>query len=456
MKKILIELAELIRSPPNLLQLYESHTNSSLQNLQVFLTNSHDLFLPQIAALNATLDEIQVVLNLLTESENRQQVGNELGELEVEYLWAQIVEMEAQQRAITDLISKLENDISGNQNKLTELGEEISPIQSQYLQKSANEEEEHDKFQQINADLQQLFEEQNQFARKINQLDTDLANPKSKKEPDEIAQLQNEIEELHLKEKELRLNLPEKQRELNAQTLVFNQKKKETRPIKAKLDQLMTESQSLDQIIRVDNERLEEKRGELETLSSQLSSFLQDNEEKLGNRPSTIRTKNLLEQKLNNLQKTKRVISGSEDLPDANKLEQLEATLETQLQEFFSGAEDLQPEIVISEIDSLFLWAQTFRRQFSSHFAEAMNLLELKGGVQCLSLPNEKTVLNFNTDPANVIGVALSFSLATNEQNKVLISTQNLTDYEIELLYQMIDKLKANPSYSQIGVAEEE
>ena len=68
--------------------------------------------------IDSTLNVIETNLDKLTNSESRQQGSYELTELENEYIWVQVVEMESQQRATSNLLNKLETDIAENQNKL--------------------------------------------------------------------------------------------------------------------------------------------------------------------------------------------------------------------------------------------------------------------------------------------------------------------------------------------------
>ncbi len=449
------DLGSFIKNPPSIFEIIGEEIGTQYPKLQAYLKKFHNEVLPQLKDLGEILERAQNRIEDTHKIEKNKQIQIEIEKLEKEYLWAQYIEFEAQQRAIMDLIQKLGSEISVNQSNLDKINMNLSALQGQYQQKNDSVQTEFKKFRTINADLQQLFKDQNQILRKINQIETQLNNPKAKNTPDENSNLEKELEELRIKEKETREKLPQKQKELESQRLLHQQKEKEFRPIKINFEGTVTEKAKMDQLNAGDHSRLEEKRKELDELSAKIQGFSKSNNINLQNRPPTIRTKNIIEDKIKSIK--------ANLLPNTGSPSDAQSTLidnNDLLPPFYTLSdilETIQTNEIKDEIRSFSKDIATLRNQFAPKFSQLMDGMNKKGGVQVQSLLTGNGTLRFcesgkNNSIVSLVSILLSISGAKTSQ--IRFNTRNLSSKQIEELKEIIKVVQSQTDLEIIIVEE--
>ncbi len=449
------DLGSYIENPPSIFDILGAQTRSQYSNLQTFLKIFHDQILPLLGNISETLEKARIQMEDTQKIENNKQILVELQDLEKEYLWAQFIELEAQKRAITDLNQKLDDEISQNSMKKEEIDSSLSSTHPQFQQKNDTVQTEFKKFRTINAELQQLFKDQNQILRKINQIETQLNNPKTKKTPEEISTLEKELESLQANEKETRQKLPQKQKELESQRLLHQQKEKEFRPLKVKFDGIVAEQTKLEQFITVDKSRLEEKQKELSEISKKIQEFLKVNHIESKNRPSSIRTKNIVEDKIKSV-KANIKPNSQVPPPDTKSFFQENNILLPSFDKLSGILETFQGTQIQNEIRSLSKEIVTLRNLFTPKFSNLMNGIGRKGGVQVRSLITSSGALRFiENGNENSLASILTFLLAIygGKTAQIKIDSHNLSPARVEDLKGIIKTFQSKTD-SKIKISE--
>ncbi len=448
------DLKYYIENPPSIFDIFRVHSKTQYTNLQRYLKILYDQILPLFVNISDSLDQARNQMEDSQKMEKNKQILVELQELEKEHLWAQLIELEAQKRAITDLTQKLIGEISANSEKEGEIDSSLSSTRSQFQQKNDTVQTEFKKFRTINTELQQLFKDQNQILRKINQIETQLNNPKVKKTPDEISTLEKELEILHSNEHETRQKFPQKQKELESQRLLQQLKEKEFHPLKVKFDGMIAAQTKLKQFITGDKARLEEKQIELSEISKKIQEFLIVNKIEPKNKPLTIRTKNFIEDKIKsvkaNIRPDSQVPSNEKTLLTENNVllpafDKLSEILDT-----------LQSDQIQNEIRALSKEIVSLRNQFTPKFSPLMNAIGRKGGVQVRSLVTGKGTLRFiENGKENSIASLLVFLLAVHgrKNSQIKIDSHRLSPAQIEDLEGIINNIQSKTD-SEIKITE--
>ncbi len=454
MSEKIYDLGSYIENPPSIFDILALQNNSQYPNLQSFLKTFRNQVLPLLGNISDALENARDQLADTQKMEKNKQILVELQDLEREYLWAQFIELEAQNRAIKDLTQKLVNEISVNNKKQEEIDSTLSSTGPQFQQKNETVQIEFKKFRAFNAELQQLFKDQNQILRKITQNETQLNNPKVKKTLDEISTIEKELEVLHTKEQEIRQELPQKQRGLESQRLLHQQKEKEFRPLKVKYDGLIAEQVKLEQMLTTDKSRLEEKQKELFEISKKMEEFLRVNKIDPKNRPVVIRTKNIIEDKIRSVKARMRP-----DTPhpsDAKTRLINNKNLVNSFHTLTGLLETFQSDQIQGEIHALSKDILIMRQQITQKFSNLMNNIGRKGGVQVRSLITSNGVLNFiENGKEKSIASLLAFLLAYygGKTMQIKINPHNLTPAQMEDLEGIINAFQSK-SDSKITISE--
>ncbi len=449
------DLGKYIENPPSIFDIIREQTGTQYPKLQAFLKVLQDKILPLLGNISKDLEKSQDRMEDAQRMEKDRQTLIELQNIENEYVWAKFIEIESQKRANIDLTQKLESEIIRNQTKLDEITKSFSPIRAQYEQKNETVQTEFRKFRAINAELQQLFKAQNQILRKTNQIETQLNDPKAKKTPDEISALEKEFDGLHVKEKEIRQGLPQKQKSLESQRILHQEKEKEFRPIKIKYDGMVAEQAKLEQMIKGDNTRLQEKQKEFEEISKKSSEFIKLNNLNLQDRPPTIRTKNILENKIKILRTNLHPDFGLPEIAQ-DSLTNNKSILSS-FQELSVLLETFQISEIQPEISALSQKINTIRNQASSKFSNLMNGIDKKGGVQIRSLITSNGLLRFcESGKEDSISSVLTFllSIYAGKSSQIKINSSNLTATQLKDLKGLV-KLIQSKTDSDIKISEE-
>jgi len=210
----------------------------------------------------------------------------------------------------------------------------------------------------------------------------------------------------------------------------------------------------MEQLIKGDNARLNEKQKEFDEISSKIREFSRSNKMNLQDRPRTIRTKNILVDKIKilktNLQPNSGVPSNAKSfLTDPHTLlssfQKLSTILETfQISEIQNEIHSFSKEIVI------------FRNQITPQFSNLMNGIGKKGGVQVRSLITNNGVLRFcEKGKENSIASVLTFlvTLYGGKSSQIEIDSNNLSSTQIEDLKGII-KLLQSVTDSDVKISE--